>query len=291
MAKLAFLGTGLIGSGMIRALIAAGHQLRIYNRTRAKAEALAGSQVSVADGPAAALVGAERVHLALSDDGAVDALLDAAGIYAAPTADGLTIVDHTTTQPAATLARAARLRERGHHYLHAPVFMSPAMCEQAKGIMLIAGSRECYTRLQPALGAMTGQLMYLGERADLAAAYKLFGNAMIIGITGALADVFTLATELGVEPQAAHALFSTFNPAATVAGRGAKMAVGNYTPSFELSMARKDVRLMLESAGAAPLCVLPGIAQRMDRLIEQGHSQLDLAALSITSIPAQTQRE
>lgn len=286
MANLGFLGAGLIGSGMIQALVADGHQLRVFNRSTAKAEALAGPHVTVAKSAAEALEGAERVHIALSDDAAVDAVLADALGSAGP--KRMTFVDHTTTLPAATVSRAERLSALGHSYLHAPVFMSPAMCQQAKGIMLIAGARECYERVEPALARMTGQLMYLGERADLAAAYKLFGNAMIIGITGALADVFTLAAQLGVDPQAAHALFSTFNPAGTLAGRGAKMAVGNYAPSFELSMARKDVRLMLESAGAAELCVLPGIARRMDQLIEQGHSQLDLAALSIHAVPAKS---
>ena len=57
------------------------------------------------------------------------------------------------------------------------------------------------------------------------------------------------------------------------------MAAGDFTPSFELAMARKDVRLMLETAGDRPLAALPGIASRMDALIEQGHGGDDLAVL------------
>jgi 3-hydroxyisobutyrate dehydrogenase-like beta-hydroxyacid dehydrogenase len=59
------------------------------------------------------------------------------------------------------------------------------------------------------------------------------------------------------------------------------MAAGDYTPSFELSMARKDVRLMLETARAQRLAALPGIAARMDELIAEGHGEDDLAVLGV----------
>ncbi len=69
-----------------------------------------------------------------------------------------------------------------------------------------------------------------------------------------------------------------------IAGRGGNMAKGNFTPSFELSMARKDVRLMLETAGDAPLAALPSIASRMDALIAQGHGGDDMAVIAIDAV-------
>ena len=71
---------------------------------------------------------------------------------------------------------------------------------------------------------------------------------------------------------------------AMVAGRGLNMARGNFAASFELAMARKDVRLMLETAGARPLAVLPGIAARMDQLIAQGHGAQDASVLGIDAV-------
>ena len=65
-----------------------------------------------------------------------------------------------------------------------------------------------------------------------------------------------------------------------VAGRGKNMAQGNFALSFELAMARKDVRLMLETTGELPMSVLPGIAQRMDQLIAQGHSAEDATVVA-----------
>ena len=98
---------------------------------------------------------------------------------------------------------------------------------------------------------MTGRVDYLGERPDLAAAHKLFGNAMIIALCGGLADVYAMAASLGIDAADAHALFGKFNPAGVLTYRGAAMAKGDYTPTFELTMARKDAGLMI-GGGARP---------------------------------------
>src|SRR6185436_11751608 len=145
-------------------------------------------------------------------------------------------VDHTTASPLGTKARAERLRARDVAFIHAPVFMSPKMCREAGGMMLASGPTAVFERVRDGLKAMTGNLEYLGERTDLAAAYKLFGNAMIITIVGGLADVYAMASSLGISAPEAHALFTKFNPAFTISMRGANMAQGNYAPSFELAM-------------------------------------------------------
>jgi 3-hydroxyisobutyrate dehydrogenase-like beta-hydroxyacid dehydrogenase len=282
MAKLTFVGTGLIGGGLAHAAIGRSEQVTVWNRTTAKAEAFAGEGARVAADVAEACRGADRVHVALSDDAAVDAVLEAAG-------DALrdaVVVDHTTTAPQPTLARARRLAEAGVAYLHAPVFMSPAACRSAAGKMLAAGPRALYERVADGLAAMTGEVVYLGERPDAAAANKLFGNAMIITITAGLADVFALAASLGIEAEEARSLFDTFNPVGTLQYRGAKMAKGDYAASFELPMARKDVRLMIESTDAGyPLTVLPAIAERMDALLERGLEKDDMGVLAIDAVP------
>jgi 3-hydroxyisobutyrate dehydrogenase len=283
MAKIAFLGTGLIGSGMIEAARKRGEDVTVWNRTTAKARALEAFGARVAESADAAVRDASRVHLALTDDAAVDAVL--AGSLAAMSNDAI-VIDHTTTLPAGTEARARRLADAGRPFLHAPVFMSPQMCRESKGIMLCAGPSALHARVAPELAKMTGDLWFLGERPDLAAAYKLFGNAMIITITAGLADVFAMGKALHLDPELVHALFAKFKPAGTIDIRGAKMARGDYSPSFELTMARKDVRLMLETAApAGNLAVLPGVAARMDALIAAGHGSADLAVLAVDAVP------
>ena len=130
---------------------------------------------------------------------------------------------------------------------------------------------------------MTGRFDYMGERADLAAVNKLLGNAMIIGITALLADILTLAKACGVDAGDAVGLLS-LDMNAIVARRGKSMATGDFTPSFELVMARKDVRLMLESSDGLAMAVLPAVAARMDELIAAGHGARDSGVLAIDAV-------
>jgi 3-hydroxyisobutyrate dehydrogenase-like beta-hydroxyacid dehydrogenase len=278
MQHVAFLGAGMIASGMVERARSRGVGLRVWNRTHDKAKALERFGATAVGTPADAVKDATRVHVVLNDDAAVDSVLDAAG-----DALGGIVIDHTTASPAGTKARAERLARRGIGFLHAPVFMSPAMCREGKGIMLASGKRETFAEVAAELGQMTGEVVYFGERADLAAANKLFGNAMILTITAGIADVFNMAKAAGISVEDAYALFSKFNPTGTLLYRGANMAKANFAPSFELSMARKDARLMLELAqsGNVELGVLPSIASWMDRLIARGHDKDDLGVLAI----------
>src|SRR5688572_28140540 len=131
MQHIAFLGAGMIAAGMFEAARARGLEVRVWNRTSDKAKALERFGAKAADSPKAAVEAALRVHVVLNDDAAVDAVLGAAG-------DSLsgTVVDHTTASPSGTKARAEALEARGIAFVHAPVFMSPAMCREQKGIML-----------------------------------------------------------------------------------------------------------------------------------------------------------
>lgn len=283
MARLTFIGTGLIGEGLASAALKRGHDVTVWNRSPEKTAALKEAGATVAGDVAAAMSGQDRVHIALSDEHAVAAVLERAG----EALKGALLIDHTTASPKGTLDNAAAFTARGARYLHAPVFMSPAMCHQAKGMMLAAGPSTTWEAAQEGLEEMTGAVRYLGERMDAAAAYKLFGNAMIITLTAGLSDVYAMAASLGIEAEDARAFFDVFNPVGVIAGRGKKMAAGDYRPSFELPMARKDVRLMIESTKPAhPLCVLPGIAARMDALLAKGeHDHDDFSVIAVDAVP------
>src|SRR5258708_4818285 len=103
MAKLTFLGTGLMGSALAEAAAGRGDQVTAWNRTRSKALALSARGVRVAATPLEAVAGADRVHVMLPDDAVVDAVLDACGDALV----GPLVIDHSTTSPSGTAARAA----------------------------------------------------------------------------------------------------------------------------------------------------------------------------------------
>jgi 3-hydroxyisobutyrate dehydrogenase len=277
MADVAFIGTGLLGSAMVEGMLKRGDAVTVWNRTESKARALEAAGAKVASSPADAVAGAERVHMTLPDDAVVNDIGE--GIAARLRRDAI-VIDHSTTSPRGAKSRIARARKGGIRFIHAPVFMSPQMARDAVGLMLVSGPKEVYDAVADALAKMTGEVWYVGEEGDRAAAYKLFGNSMIFVITAGVADVFAMGKGLGISPDEALAVFSKFQPGGAIKGRGTKMARGDFSASFELTMARKDLRLMIEAAGDQPMAVLPGIARRMDEAIAKGHGKDDLGALA-----------
>jgi len=277
MATVGFLGTGLLGSGMVERMLRNGDAVTVWNRTEAKARALEPLGAKVAASPGEAVAGAERVHMTLPDDGVVDRVVDDLRRHLGKDA---IVVDHSTTSPRGAGARIPRLNAAGVRFLHAPVFMSPQMARDGVGIILVSGPRAVFDDVKPALETMTGDVWYIGEEPDRAAAYKIFGNSMLFVIAAGVADVFAMAKGLGIAPADALAVFSKFQPGGVIKARGEKMARGDFSATFELTMARKDMRLMLEAADGQPMVVLPSIAERMDRAIASGHGKADLGAIA-----------
>ena len=276
MANIAFLGTGLLGSAFVEAAQQRGDQVTVWNRTIDKARKLEAFGAQVAPTPADAVRGAERVHLVLKDDAVVEEVMAALRPGLAP---DTVVVDHTTTLPSLTAERAKRLNAEGVRYLHCPVFIGPSAARKSQGIIMAAGPAALFESVKPALEKQAAQVQYLGERPDLAAVYKLFGNAFIIGIMGVTSDVFAIARGAGVAAQDALKLLEFWNPAAVILGRGRSMANQDFKPSFELTMARKDIKLMLETAAGQDLATLPGLATRMDAVIAEGYGDRDMAVI------------
>lgn len=276
--KIAFLGTGLMGSGFVRRLRANGHEVNVWNRSPAKALALQAHGAKAFADAAAAVAGAERIHLSLADDASVDAVLEPlAKVVGAP----VWIVDHTTTAVRPTAERVARWAARGRIFVHAPVFMGPANAADGSGLMLMSGDKAQHDTLLPALQQMTGKVLYMGEAPERAAAFKLFGNLTLIGIMGVLGDVNRLAHAVGIPTAEAFSLFKQFNPGQFLPARASRIEAGDFSsPSFEVAMARKDVRLMIEEAqrGGVELFVMPGVAAMFDAAIARGEGALDAAA-------------
>ena len=183
--KIAYFGTGLLGAGFVRHLLELGHEVNVWNRSAARARALETDGAKAFADPAEAVRGAEQLHLTLADDASVDTVLE-------PIADAIApstwIVDHTTTAPTPTAERVARWDARGKRYVHAPVFMGPPNAREGTGAMLVSGEKSRYEALLPTLEKMTGRVVYLGEEPGRAAAFKLFGNLVIISSVGLLGD-------------------------------------------------------------------------------------------------------
>jgi 3-hydroxyisobutyrate dehydrogenase len=269
---IAWLGTGLLGGNFVRALRKRGDDVQVWNRSADKARALEQVGARVCTDPAEAVRGATHVHVTLSDDAAVDDVLEKAR---AGLAANTIIIDHTTTSAAGVVQRAKRWQDRGIAFLHAPVFMGPQNAHDSTGVMLASGPRARFDAVQAELTKMTGKLHYLGEAPERAAAFKLMGNLFLMCFTTGVAEMFALARAHGIAASDAATLFDMFNPAPTLQPRVKRMLEADFAnPSWELAMARKDARLMMETAGDQ-LHVLPAIAAWMDRWIASGHAHDD----------------
>ncbi len=279
MSRIAVLGTGLLGAGMAENLLRKGETVVVWNRTASKLAPLVALGAIAAATPAEAVAGATRVHVVLTADDAVDSTL-AQAIPAL--GDGVWVLDHSTNLPARVAERTARLRAGGVRYAHAPVFMGPQNARDASGLMLLSAAEEDAVELSALLAPMTGRVWHVGARPDLAAVYKLMGNGLLVSLSGALGDLLSMGAASGMSPQETLALFDVFKPGAAIPAFGARVASGGSQPaSWELAMARKDVGLMIETAGGPEgLVVLPGLAAAMDTALAEGHAARDYAVFA-----------
>lgn len=283
---IAFLGAGLMGAGFVRRLCANGEAVNVWSRSATKAQALRAHGAKPCDTATEAVQGVERIHVSLADDESVDAVLEP---LAAMVPSTTWIIDHTTTAATPTAQRCARWAERGKRFVHAPVFMAPANAQEGSGVMLISGQPAHHQALLPALQRMTGKVVYLGASPERAAAFKLFGNLTLLGLAGVLGDVARLAHSIGIAPSDAMTLFEHFNPGSMLPARAAKIAAGPFSPpTFEIRMARKDVRLMIEEAQRhdVNLAVMPAVAALYDAAIARGDGERD--ALFAMAFPRPT---
>ena len=276
MTHIAFVGTGLLGSALAEAAAKRGDHVTVWNRTLDKARALEAFGVRVAQSPADAVRGAARVHLVLRDDAVVDEIIS---VFRPALDASSIIVDHTTNQPARTAERAERLNAGGVRYIHCPVFIGPPAARRGEGTIMASGSRALFDAVHEPLARMATRVEYLGERPDLAAVFKLCGNAYIIGTSAIMADVLAVGSSAGVSSEDAIRVLDFIDPAAIAKIRGKNMAHRDYTPRFEVTMARKDIRLMEETANGRLLAVLPAVGIRLEQLIAQGFGGEDLAVI------------
>ncbi len=270
-----FIGTGLLGSNFTKALLAKGEQVRVWNRTHERAKRLEAVGAKAFEKITDAVNGVNRIHIALSDDASVDSVIEQATPALAKDA---VIIDHTTTTEKGAVRRTNAFKQEGFSYVHAPVFMGPSNALESTGYMLISGDQDIVTRVTPWLTPMTGKLINFGDKTGKAAGLKLIGNLFLLSMLGGLSDMLTLAKSLDIPPTDISELLQTWNPGAGTPARLKKVLGGEFDePSWELQMARKDARLMMEEAKSAgeQLLVVPPISEIMDRWISKGNGGKD----------------
>jgi 3-hydroxyisobutyrate dehydrogenase len=277
----AVLGTGIMGGAVARRLLAAGFQVRAWNRTRERAAALADEGAELAASPADAVDQADFVLTVLTDGGAVERVMFGPGGAAAAVADDAVWLQLSTvgTRSAQLLGRAATMQDVA--YVDCPVLGSREVAERGELVVLASGPDEVSERCAAVFEPLARRVLWLGP-AGAGSKLKLVANAWLIGMVGALAEAIALAQATGAEPSMfLEAIRGGSSDAPLAEAKGRAMMAAKFPPSFPLSLAHKDIRLVQEAAADCDLLLpLAGtMAQQFGRAIQLGHGDDDLAAV------------
>jgi 3-hydroxyisobutyrate dehydrogenase len=277
----AVLGTGIMGGAMARRLLAAGLDVRAWNRTAEKATPLAEAGATVAGSPAEAVAGAQAVLTMLADGNATEAvMLDPDG-GASAAASGTLWVQSGTVGVAATERLAAAAADHQLVFVDAPVLGTREPAERGALVVLASGPEEAREPCQPMFDAVATRVLWVGP-AGAGTRLKLVVNTWLIGLLGALAEAVALAKCSGVDPaRFLEAIEGGPVGAPYARTKGEAMFAADFPASFPLALAHKDVRLVLEEAEACDL-LLPlagAMAQQLGRAIQLGHGEEDMAAV------------
>ncbi len=269
-----------MGAAMARNLCRAGLDVRVWNRTRDKAEPLAADGARIADDPAAAVEGAAVVLTMLYDGPAALETMRAAASALAPG----TVWSQSTTAGLGSLEPLAAFA--GEHdlvFVDAPVLGTRQPAENGQLTVLAAGPEEARATLAPVYDAVGSRTVWIAEDGASGAAsrLKLVCNSWVLALTNGTAEALALAEGLGVEPQGfLDAVAGGALDCGYLRLKAAAIAAGDYAPSFSVATAAKDARLIVEAGERAGvrLDVAAAGAERFRRAERMGHGREDMAA-------------
>lgn len=249
--KIAFLGLGIMGSRMAANLAAAGHELTVWNRTAATAEAFAAQHaVTAAASPLAAATAADLVITMVVDGAQVEQVL--LGPDGAATAGGpRRFADCSTIGPAEARRIAGRLAEHGHSFLDAPVTGSSPRAEDGTLTFMVGASDADFAAAEPAFAAM-GKLIVHAGPVGQGQVVKVINNALAAINTTAVAEALLLGQAAGADLDALVQVVAAGSGASAMLElKSGPMRAHDYSTLFKLDHMLKDVRLCLEQARAA----------------------------------------
>jgi 3-hydroxyisobutyrate dehydrogenase len=277
----ALLGLGLMGTGMARNLLRAGHPLSVYNRSRRKAEVLEAEGARVAATPREAAEGAEVVISIVADDEASRQVwLGENGALAGLASGGLGIESSTlTVEWVRELAGAAA--ERGVELLDAPVTGSKLQAAGGELLFLVGGSEAGLQRARAVLEVLGRDIVHLGPSGS-GTLMKLINNFTCGVQAAALAEAAAAIEAGGLDSEVALRLLVEGAPGSPLVGRLAgRMASREYEPHFALSLMVKDLDYARAEIGrlGVPMRTVVGARQVFIDAVEAGHGDLDVAAI------------
>jgi len=280
--RVAFLGLGVMGYPMAAWLRRAGHDVTVYNRTSAKAEAWVEAHAGrAAATPAEAAANADIVFTCVGDDPDLRAVVLEPGGALAAMRPGSIFVDHTTASAGVAREIAAAGRERGVQCLDAPVSGGQAGAEQGKLTVMAGGDAAAFARAEPVIGAYAQSVALLGP-AGAGQLTKMVNQIAIAGVVQGLAEALNFAIQAGLDPATVVGVISKGAAQSwQMENRWQTMVEGKFDFGFAVEWMRKDLRICLQEArsNGAELPLAALVDQFYADIVSMGGKRWDTSSL------------
>jgi 3-hydroxyisobutyrate dehydrogenase-like beta-hydroxyacid dehydrogenase len=281
MAKLAFVGLGLMGTPMATRLLEAGHDLTVWNRTNDKTRPLADRGATVASTPAQAAAGVEAAITMVTNPEALEHVVLGSDGLAAALAPGQLLIDMSTVGPEAARSVAARL-PHGVRMVDAPVRGSIPEATAGRLAIYVGADPSDFQRVEPILAPL-GTLHHVGG-PGAGAATKVVVNSTLGAAIAAFGEALALGDTLGLDRSVLLDVLEETAIGSTVRAKRANVESGRYPPSFKLSLALKDLRLVDQISDGAGRRLEVASASRgwLEEAAQAGAGDLDYSAVIAT---------
>lgn len=283
MERIGFIGLGIMGKPMTRNLMKAGYHLTVYNRSRAPMEELAAGGAELAESPQAVAQQSDIVISCVSDSPDVEAItLGEQGIIHGAKA-GLLYIDMSTIAPATARQVYTALQAKGVAALDAPVSGGDIGAQQGTLSIMVGGDAAAFQRALSILQVLGKNIVHVGAAGAGQVAKAC--NQIVVAMTAqAVAEALLLAERSGVDPaKVRQALLGGFAASRVLEVHGQRILEGNYQPGFKLSLLRKDLDIVLQTARVehVPLLGTAQVTNLIDALLAQGEGDSDTAAIAL----------
>ena len=275
--RLGWVGAGRMGQALAARLLAAGHDLAVYNRTRSKAESLTEAGATVVDSPAELADRDVVFTIVAGPDDFQQVVRELLSGDSVPSV----IVDMTTVSPESSAAMREEAAARGCALLAAPVSGNPKVVKAGLLTFVVSGPREAYDEVEPLLALLGAGATYVGD-GELARLAKICHNVMLGVVAQCMAEIVVLAEKGGMRRND-FLEFLNGSVMGSMFTRYKSPAYVNldFTPTFTPLLLRKDFDLGLAAAHDldVPMPVAAAAQQTVQALIGSGHTEEDFAAL------------
>jgi 3-hydroxyisobutyrate dehydrogenase len=279
--SVAFLGLGIMGGGMTRRLLGAGVPLSVYNRNRAKAEALIPAGAKVADSPRAAAAGADIVIGMVSDDVVSRSLWLGESGALAGARPGTILIESSTLTVDWVRELAAAAAARGCEFVDAPVTGSKVQAASGELNFYVGGSAAALEKIRPVLTPMSRSISHLGPTGS-GALLKLINNYLCAVEVAAFGEAVALIERSELDRTKALAVLMDGAAASGVTKTVvARMTAPDFTPNFMLKLMTKDIGYAIKEAAARGqnLATAATALEIFQRAVSAGHGEKDMAAI------------